>query len=248
MRRRLDHHCSDTELIINCVAVLVVDTSLDHGTIDTKSKDVNGACDKRTHHPTLAHKNSVGDGKPRQVVNTNHAVSSTNDTKALINRPNTTEECQNKYINVKGKWPRCTCIVKKKARNTDEPLARICAATGITSTDLPVQNLYVVKYTMRTTEDTLVETLTHSQRLDENKNNSIYAAQSQTNNASCDVWRGETCRAPRKVACHSALLLGLLQHDRSTAGEDSNVETKHCFLCTTTRINLFHGTPRNQQT
>ena len=50
---------------------------------DTNSKDVNGACDKKTHHATLAHKNSVGDGKPRQVVNTNHAVSNTNDTKPL---------------------------------------------------------------------------------------------------------------------------------------------------------------------
>ena len=45
-------------------------------------------------------------------------------------------------------------------------------------------------------EDTRVETLTQSQRLYEHNNNSINAAQPQTSNAPCDVWRAEkTCRA-----------------------------------------------------
>ena len=45
-------------------------------------------------------------------------------------------------------------------------------------------------------KDTRVETLTQSQQLNENNNNSINAAQPQTSNAPCDVWRAEnTCRA-----------------------------------------------------
>ena len=99
-------------------------------------------------------------------------------------------------------------------------------------------------------EDTLVETLKQSQRLYENNNNSINAAQPLTSNALCDVWRAQTRAAQKQKkqgAYNSAHLQSMLLHDRATVGGDSNVETKHCFL-TTTRSNLLHGTPRNQQT
>ena len=109
----------------------------------------------------------------------------------------------------------------------------------------------------------------------ENNNNSINATQPQTSNALCDVWRAQTraaenawrqtlclstrnlchhrARAPRKTkkkqgAYNSTHLQSMLQHDRATAGGDTNVETKRCLLCTTTRSKLLHGTPRNQQT
>ena len=136
---------------------------------DTNSKDVNGACDKRTHHATLADKNSLGDDKSTDCEHNPCGLKHERDKGPY--KPPEHDERVSKQIHQREKrnGPRCTCIVqrKKRAHNTDEPLARICAATDITSTDLPFQNLYVVKYTMRTTEDTFVETLTHAQRLEQ---------------------------------------------------------------------------------
>ena len=115
-------------------------------------------------------------------------------------------------------------------------------------------------------QDTRVGTLTQSQQLNENKETLLPC--SATTDKQCAmrrVARQNTCRAKHmasntmphrkgahkqntEVAYHSALLLGLIQHDRPNAGEDSNVETKRCFLCATTRSNVLHDTPRKQQT
>ena len=66
-------------------------------------------------------------------------------------------------------------------------------------------------------EDTLAETLKHSQRLDENTNKSNHEAQPQTSNAPCDVRRAETgaaqntwrqtlCLSTRNLCHHQARL------------------------------------------
>ena len=98
----------------------------------------------------LAHKSSLGNDKSRQVVKTTHAVSSTNDTKALVNRPNTTKQRVTKQIHhherVVDKMR--VQMYRERALNTDEPLARMCAATDIASTDLFLKNLYVESCTV----------------------------------------------------------------------------------------------------
>ena len=116
---------------IHCVVVLVVvDTSLDHGTNgDTNSKDVNGACDKGTHHATRSQE-FTWRRQITTVVKTTHAVSSTNDTKALVNRPNTTKKRVKTNTSARrGSGQDARSMYRGKALNTDEPLARICAAT-----------------------------------------------------------------------------------------------------------------------
>ena len=92
----------------------------------------------------LAHKNSVGDDKSRQIVKTTYAVSSTNDTKALANRPHITKK-RSKHIPQR-EWTVDNMHVqmyRERPLNTDEPLARICAATDIASTDPFLKNLHV---------------------------------------------------------------------------------------------------------
>ena len=132
--------CADTELIDNCVEALVVDTSVDHGTKRRhKQQRCDGACDKGTLRATRSQEFSR-----RRPTTTGcehkHAVSSTNDTKTLINRPNTTKkvskQIQQRAWAVDKMHVHCQ---KKRARNTDESLARICAATVFTSTDSLLQ-------------------------------------------------------------------------------------------------------------
>ena len=162
----MDHQCSDTELIINCVVALVVDTSLDHSTNGaTNSKDVMVHV-TRELTMRLANKNKLRDEKPRQVVNT---------------------------------------TMRFQARTTQKPLQ-----------------------TVRTRRKNV-------------------SKQTQQREWAVDKMHVH-CQKKKQVAFHSAHLQGILQHDRSTAGEDSNVKTRHCFLRTTTRSNLPHGTLRNQQT
>ena len=68
----------------------------------------------------VAYKSSVGDDKSRQVVKTTNAISSTNDTKALVNRPNTTKK-RSKQIHQR-EWEVdkiARSWSKDRARNTD---------------------------------------------------------------------------------------------------------------------------------
>ena len=100
--------------VVECGGAALLSITVRNG--DTNGKDVNGSCDNGTHHATLAHKNSVGDEKPRQVVKTTHAVSKHERHKDPC-KPSEHDEktCQNKYISVKGKWTRCTRIVQRKS-------------------------------------------------------------------------------------------------------------------------------------
>ena len=114
----------------------------------TNSKDVNGSCDKGTHHATrpqeftrrrqittgcennpcgFKHERHKGPCKPsehdEETVKTNTSA-----------RMDTGQDARS--------WS------KDRALNTDEPQARICAATDIASTDISLKNLYVDRYTV----------------------------------------------------------------------------------------------------
>ena len=95
-------------------------------------------------------------------------------------------------------------------------------------------------------KDTRVETLKQLQRLNENKNNSIYAAQSQTSNAPCDVWSAETQAAQntwRQTLCLSTRNLCHHRARASTTKKNNLHVTQHTFkACFNMREQLLEET------
>ena len=114
---------------------------------DTNSKDVMVHV-TREFSIRLAHKNSAGDGKPRQVVNTTMRFKHERHKDPYKPSEHDEKSVKTNTTTCMGRGQDARSLSRERTRNTDEPLARICAATDITSTDLSFKNFHVESYTV----------------------------------------------------------------------------------------------------